>query len=69
MNTHSQAVARIATQLEQQNTAWQGIRSFIENLDPRTLLAVDESLLADLETVCSDRFSPPPSAPPRGLRG
>lgn len=69
MDTHSHAPVSIAEQLEEQNTTWQGIRSFIENLDARTLLAVDESLLADIETVCSDRFSPPSGAPPRGLRG
>ena len=69
MDTHSQAFAHIAAQLQQQNAAWHGIRNFIENIDPHTLLAVDESLLADIETVCSDRFSPPAATPPRGLRG
>ncbi|HMJ55585.1 MAG TPA: hypothetical protein VK540_26100 [Polyangiaceae bacterium] len=69
MGTHSQALVSIAEQLEQQNTAWQGIRNFMEKLDARTLLAVDESLLADIETVCTNRFSPPSGAPPRGLRG
>jgi len=65
----SQAFADIAEQLEQQSAAWQNIQNFIENVDPRALLAVDETLLADIEAACSDWFSPPGGAPPRGLRG
>jgi len=69
MALSSQSSGRIAEQLEQQNAAWQDIQDFIENLDPRALLAVDESLLADIEAACSDWFSSPGGAPPRGLRG
>jgi hypothetical protein len=69
MDTHSQAFARIAAQLERQNAAWQDVRRFIDNFDPRTLFAVDEALLADIETVCGEKFSTSEIIPLRGLRG
>ena len=69
MDIRSQAATEMAEQLEQQNTAWQHIRFFIDNLDPRTRLTVDETVLADIEAVCSEVFAPAGGVPPLGLRG
>lgn len=68
MSGQSDAFTHIAKQLEQQNQTWQGIQKFIENFDPRTQLAIDPTLLADIETTCAERCTLPSGLPHRGLR-
>jgi len=69
MDSRSQALARVTEQLAQQNSQWQGVQSLLESFGARTLLSVDETLLAEIDSACSAEVTFASASPAHGLRG